>query len=92
MIRFLRRVFKAFAYTPDMSHAHFEGYAAPVQLPEGSDGCEGYWVAVRQGKIVEAASTSQALVAAVRAKGLANRGVVAQYIPWDRNAIVVGMG
>jgi hypothetical protein len=63
------------------------------RLPE-LDNYVGLWVAVKDGKVIAAASTSLELVDALhklRPVG-AGRGAVAQYVPRPTDQIMIGVG
>lgn len=55
-------------------------------------GWEGYWVAVKDGKVIAAANNSRDLVPELRKLGKKAHGAVAQYVPLPDNAMVVGVG
>jgi hypothetical protein len=50
------------------------------------------WIAVKDGKVIAAASNSHELVPQVRAIGEAGRGAIAQYVPERTDEIVIGVG
>ncbi len=61
------------------------------RLPE-LDKWVGCWVAVKDGQVVAAASTSRELVRHVKELGERARGAVAQFVPMPSDDIVIGVG
>lgn len=56
------------------------------------DRWEGLWVAVKDGKVIAAASNSRELVPKLVEMGPAGQGAVAQYVPRRSDTIVIGVG
>jgi hypothetical protein len=61
------------------------------RLPD-LDQWEGLWVAVKDGKVIAAASTSRELVPELHKLGERGRGAVAQYVPRPSDKIIIGVG
>ena len=55
-------------------------------------GWEGKWVAVKDGEVIAAAHNSRDLVPQLVAMGEKGRGAVAQFVPWESDVIVIGVG
>lgn len=88
------RVARQFAYRRGMGRARRPEPMEPVRrLPE-LDNWVGLWVAVKDGKVIAAASTSLELVDALhklRPAGV-GKGAVAQYVPRPTDEIMIGVG
>jgi hypothetical protein len=88
------RVVRLLAYRCGMATGRGHEPVEPERrLPE-LDGYIGLWVAVKDGKVIAAASTSLELVRALhelRPAG-AGRGAVAQYVPRPTKEIMIGVG
>jgi len=61
------------------------------RLPE-LDRWVGLWVAVKDGEVIAAASTSPELVRVLHDMGEAGEGAVAQYVPRPSKSIAIGVG
>ena len=61
------------------------------RLPE-LDRWQGLWVAVKDGEVIAAASTSRELVPELHKLGERGRGAVAQYVPRPTDKIIIGVG
>ncbi len=86
------RVVRQYAYRCGMG-ARRKPMEPERRLPE-LDQFVGLWVAVKDGKVIAAASTSLELVDALhklRPVG-AGRGAVAQYVPKPTDQIMIGVG
>ena len=90
MIRKLWRVVKQSAYRPSMKRA--PNAVQPEQRLDALDGCEGMWVAVKDGQVVAGAYNSAELVRGVIEMGPKAEGAVAQFVPPREDAIVIGVG
>jgi hypothetical protein len=64
----------------------------PERRLESLDGCEGLWVAVKDGQVIAGAHNSGELVRRVIEMGSAGEGAVAQFVPRREDAIVIGVG
>jgi hypothetical protein len=88
------RVARQFAYRRGMGRARRTEPMEPERrLPE-LDNWVGLWVAVKDGKVIAAASTSLELVDALhklRPVGV-GKGAVAQYVPRPTDEIMIGVG
>jgi hypothetical protein len=94
MLRTLWRVARQYAYRCGMGRARRHESVEPERrLPE-LDNWVGLWVAVKDGKVIAAASTSLELVDALhklRPVG-SGKGAVAQYVPEPTDRIMIGVG
>jgi len=64
----------------------------PLRLPELLRGLEGKWVALRNGKVVDAATTSDALFKRLRARQIRDATVMRVPSEHDHGAELVGIG
>jgi Family of unknown function (DUF5678) len=64
----------------------------PERRVPALDGWEGCWVAVQDGKVIAAASTSGELVPKLVEMGDTARDAIAQFVPKPSNVIVIGVG
>ncbi len=65
---------------------------SPIALPSALAMYEGLWVAVLDGKIVAAASTSRDLVRDLAKLGPDGRGATMQRVPAAERGLMVGLG
>jgi len=90
MVRRLWRVVKQPAYRRGV-----EGHGVPIEPERRIDaleGCEGLWVAVKDGRVIAGAHSSSQLVRQVIEMGPDGEGAVAQFVPNREDAIVIGVG
>lgn len=90
MIRKLWRVVKQPAYRSAMKRA--PNAVQPERRLNALDGCEGMWVAVKDGQVVAGAYNSADLVRMVIEMGPKAEGAVAQFVPPREDAIIIGVG
>jgi uncharacterized NAD-dependent epimerase/dehydratase family protein len=88
----LWRVAWRVAYLCGMGPARRNRHVEPERTLPGLDQWAGLWVAVKDGKVIAAASNSRDLVPKVRELGDAGHGAVAQYVPPHTDDIVIGVG
>lgn len=90
MRKILWRVAFPWRYLRGMRKSHRRGGPEP-RLP-ALDGWEGYWVAVKDGKIIAATHNARDLVPELRKLGEAGEGAVAQYVVPKTDTIMIGVG
>ena len=90
MMHPIRRAFNRRRYCSGMGERHRR--VEPERRLDGIDRWAGLWVAVKDGKVIAASANTRELVAAVRSKGPAGEGAVAQYVPHQTDDIVIGVG
>lgn len=88
---------KTFLWRVGRTSRYRHGMAKPQrQEPERRlpvlDEWVGYWVAVKDGKVVAAAHSSRDLVRQLIEKGPSFSDAVAQYVPAPSDEIVIGVG
>jgi hypothetical protein len=66
--------------------------AQPAKQPDSLKGWEGYWVALLDGEVIEAAHSPRELAAKLHARGPAVAKAVARYVPEPSDVIVIGVG
>lgn len=93
-LRVLRRVglLSAYARAMGIARRNPEGRRDPVPAPEEFSRYEGLWVAVLDGQVIAAASTSRELVYALAKIGPRGKGATMQRVPSRDRGILVGMG
>jgi Family of unknown function (DUF5678) len=64
----------------------------PLRLSEMLRGLEGKWVAIRDGEVVEAADTADALFKRLRSKRIQDASVLRVPTEKDHGAELVGLG
>jgi hypothetical protein len=64
----------------------------PLPLPELLRGLEGKWVALRNGEVIAAADTSDALFKRLRAKRIVDAAVLRVPTELDHGTELVGLG
>ena len=90
MVRDVWRVVKAAAYRRGMHRS--PKAVQPAPRPDGLDGREGLWVAIKDGHVIAGANSSGELVRRVIEMGPVAEGAVAQFVPPREDAIVIGVG
>lgn len=65
----------------------------PIRRPPDLDRWAGHWVALKQGEVIAAASTSSELAFRLRELGSKGEGAVTEYVrPGHEDAYAVGVG
>lgn len=76
-------------YRAEMRPAHFK----PEPRPSNLDGLEGKWVAVENGRVIQAAETSHELAVQLHAMDhRRRRRVVVEFVRPDSDSFIVGVG
>ena len=86
----LWRVMRRSGYRLGMGSRH-RATEPERRLPE-LDQWEGYWVAVKDGKVIAAAHNSRDLVPQLHEMGERGKGAVAQYVMPRSETITIGVG
>lgn len=76
-------------YRSDMARV---SKAMPARQPDALKGWEGYWVALLDDEVIEAAHSPRELAAKLHAKGPSAAKAVARYVPEPSDVIVIGVG
>lgn len=92
MLDRLQRAAWSVAYRCGMGSGRRMRRVEPERALPGLDQWSGMWVAVKDGKVIAAASNSRDLVPMVRELGEAGQGAVAQYVQPHTDEIVIGVG